>query len=164
MKRLLRKLVSESLFQAQSICGKTTKNLITYDMRVGSSPVLDIFILRWKRPFWWQIYVFRLKGARNIEQREFSRNARCVTQTHETHNARKYGRRLYLYVIVNLITIFSNLSEIIEGRLTSLSYMQKLDKSPVSAVILFLRQKTLSADKPIFHGSHFRLSPVSHRL
>lgn len=111
MKRLLRKLVSESLFQAQSICGKTTKNLITYDMRVGSSPVLDIFILRWERPFWWQIYVFRLKGARNIEQREFSRNARCVTQTHETHNARKYGRRLsglYLHVIVNVIAILTS--------------------------------------------------------
>ena len=46
MKRLLRKLGSESLFQAQSICGKTTKHLITYDMRVGSPPVLDIFILR----------------------------------------------------------------------------------------------------------------------
>lgn len=151
-------------FKLNSYVEKQQKKLITYDMRVGSSPVLDIFILRWKRPFWWQIYVFRLKGARNIEQREFSRNARCVTQTHETHNARKYGRRLYLYVIVNLIAIFSNLSEIIEGRLTSLSYMQKLDKSPVSAVILFLRQKTLSADKPIFHGSHFRLSPVSHRL
>lgn len=164
MKRLLRKLGNESLFQAQSICGKQQKNLITYDMRVGSSPVLHIFILRWKRPFWWQIDVFRLKGARNIEQREFSCNALYVTQTHETHNARKYGRRLYLYVIVNLIAIFSNLGEIVEGRLTSLSYMQKLVKSPVSTVILFLRQKTLSADKPIFHGSHFRLSPVSHRL
>ena len=166
MKRLLRKLGSESLFQAQSICGKTTKHLITYDMRVGSSPVLDIFILRWKRPFWWQTYVFRLKDARNIatEQREWSCNALCVTRTHETHNARKYGRSLYLHVIVNLIAIFSNLSEIVEGRLISLSYMQKLDKSPVSIVFLFLRQKTLSADKPIFHGSHFRLSPVSHRL
>ena len=108
--------------------------------------------------------MFRLKGARNIEQREWSCNALCVTRTHETHNARKYGRRLYLYVIVNLIAIFSNLSEIIEGRLTSLSYMQKLDKSPVSIVVLFLRQKTLSADKSIFHGSHFWPSPVSQRL
>ena len=76
----------------------------------------------------------------------------------------KYGRSLYLHVKVNLIAIFSNLSEIVEGRLMSLSYMQKLDKSPVSIVFLFLRQKTLSSDKPIFHGSHFRLSPVSHRL
>lgn len=75
MKRLLRKLGSESLFQAQSICGKTTKHLITYDMRVGSSPVLDIFILWWKRPFWWQTYVFRLKGARNIAKSKESGHA-----------------------------------------------------------------------------------------
>ena len=127
-------------FKLNPYVEKQQKKLITYDMWVGSSPVLDIFILRWKRPFWWQIYVFRLKGARNIEQREFSRNALCIAQTHETHNARKYGRRLYLYLIVNLIAIFSNLSGIVEGRLTSLSYMQKLDKSPVSTIILFLRQ------------------------
>ena len=75
MKRLLRKLGSESVFQAQSICGKTTKHLITYDMRVGSPPVLDIFILRWKRPFWWQTYVFRLKGARNIAKSKESGHA-----------------------------------------------------------------------------------------
>ena len=57
-------------FKLNPYVEKQQKNLITYDMQVGSSPVLDIFILRWKRPFWWQIYVFRLKGARNIEQRD----------------------------------------------------------------------------------------------
>ena len=68
----------------------------------------------------------------------------------------KYGRSLYLHVIVNLIAIFSNLSEIVEGRLISLSYMQKLDKSPVSIVFLFLRQKT-----PVVRISQFFMALTS---